>query len=177
MQQMNFLMNIDKLKNIVQSSHVNFLFGSGLSCPYLKTLASIETWLTEANKITDEKVRLLVQDNLFIRYVENVMKPCLQNQRIRKKELSIIETAYSDFLSIWNYIMSRRNSNLLNKQVNIFTTNIDPFVEEAAERLRIEFNNGFKGMINPVFREETFSFSPKREMGTAKKYRRETGLH
>lgn len=150
-------MNIDKLKNIIQSSHVNFLFGSGLSCPYLKTLTSIETWLTEANKITDEKVRLLVQDNLFIKYVEDVMKPCLSNQRIRKKELSIIETAYSNFLSIWNYIMSRRNSNLLNKQVNIFTTNIDPFVEEAAERLRIEFNNGFKGMINPVFREETFS--------------------
>lgn len=53
--------------------------------------------------------------------------------------------------------MSRRSSNLLNKQVNIFTTNIDPFVEEAAERLRIEFNNGFKGLQNPVFREESFS--------------------
>ncbi len=71
MQQKNFRVNIDKLKNIIQSSHVNFLFGSGLSCPYLKTLTSIETLLTEANKITDEKVRLLVQDNLFIKYVED----------------------------------------------------------------------------------------------------------
>jgi hypothetical protein len=150
-------MRIDKLKNIIQSSHINFLFGSGLSCPYLKTLNNIETWLTDTNKIKEEKLRLLIQDNLFIMYVEEVMKPCLPNNRVRREELSTIETAYNEFLSIWNYIMSRRNSNMLNKQVNIFTTNIDPFVEEAAERLRIEFNNGFKGMLNPIFREESFS--------------------
>lgn len=150
-------MNIDKLKNIIQSSHVNFLFGSGLSCPYLKTLTSIETWLTEANKIIDEKVRLLVQDNLFIKYVEDVMKPCIQEYRTSGDDLFLVQESYDEFLSNWNYIMSRRSSNLLNKQINIFTTNIDPFVEEAAERLRIEFNNGFKGLQTPIFREESFS--------------------
>lgn len=150
-------MKIDYLKNIIQSSYVNFLLGSGLSCPYLSTLANIETWLTEANQISDDKLRLLVQDNLFIKYVEVVMKPCLQEYRFLKEELSIVQDAYDDFLSNWNYIMSRRSSNLLNKQVNIFTTNIDPFVEEAAERLQIEFNNGFKGLLTPVFREESFS--------------------
>ncbi len=150
-------MRIDKLKNIIQSSHVNFLLGSGVSCPYLKTLASIETWLTATNGITNEKERLLVQDNLFIKYVEDVMKPCLPTYRTNEGSLLKIQNAYDDFLGIWNYIISRRNSNILNKQVNIFTTNIDPFVEEAAERVRIEFNNGFKGMQNPIFREESFS--------------------
>lgn len=150
-------MQIDKLKKIIQSSHINFLLGSGLSCPYLSTLASIETWLTEANQISDNRLRLLVQDNLFIKYVEDVMKPCLRDCRVTGEELSIVQDAYDAFLGNWNYIMSRRSSNLLNKQVNIFTTNIDPFVEEAAERLRIEFNNGFKGLQNPVFREESFS--------------------
>lgn len=150
-------MKIDKLKSIIQSSHINFLLGSGLSCPYLSPLANIETWLTEANQIEDDKVRLLVQDNLFIRYVEVVMKPCLCEYKIEGEKLNEVQDAYDNFLSNWNYIMSRRSSNLLNKQVNIFTTNIDPFVEEAAERLRIEFNNGFKGLQTPVFREETFS--------------------
>ncbi len=150
-------MRIDKLRNIIQSSHVNFLLGSGLSCPYLKTLASIETWLTDTNNIANEKERLLVQDNLFIKYVEDVMKPCLPKYRKEGDDLSAIRNAYDDFLGIWNYIISRRNSNILNKQVNIFTTNIDPFIEEAAERVRIEFNNGFKGMQNPIFREESFS--------------------
>lgn len=150
-------MQIDKLKNIIQSSHINFLLGSGLSCPYLSPLANIETWLTEANQIEDDEVRLLVQDNLFIRYVETVMKPCLGEYKVPGEDFDTVQDAYSNFLSNWNYIMSRRSSNLLNKQVNIFTTNIDPFVEEAAERLRIEFNNGFKGLQTPVFREESFS--------------------
>lgn len=150
-------MKIDKLKDIIQSSHINFLLGSGLSCPYLSPLASIETWLTEANQIEDDKLRLLVQDNLFIRYVETVMKPCLREHKVAGEDLYTVQDAYDKFLSNWNYIMSRRSSNLLNKQVNIFTTNIDPFVEEAAERLRIEFNNGFKGLQAPVFREESFS--------------------
>ena len=86
-------MRIDKLKNIIQSSHINFLFGSGLSCPYLKTLNNIEIWLTDTNKIKEEKLRLLIQDNLFIMYVEEVMKPCLRNNRVRREELSTIETA------------------------------------------------------------------------------------
>lgn len=150
-------MQIDKLKNIIQSSHINFLFGSGLSCPYLKTLTNIETWLTETNNITNEKERLLVQDNLFIKYVEDVMKPCLPKYRTNESSLLTIQEAYDDFLGIWNYIISRRNSNILNKQINIFTTNIDPFIGEAAERLRIEFNNGFKGIQNPIFREESFT--------------------
>lgn len=150
-------MKIDKLKSIIQSSHINFLLGSGLSCPYLSTLANIEDWLTKANQIEADKVRLLVQDNLFIRYVETVMKPCLCEHKVAGEDLYTVQDAYDKFLSNWNYIMSRRSSNLLNKQVNIFTTNIDPFVEEAAECLRIEFNNGFKGLQTPVFREESFS--------------------
>lgn len=150
-------MHIDKLKNLIQSTHINFLFGSGLSCPYLTTLTNIEIWLTESNKIADETLRYLIQDNLFIKYVEDVMKHCLLQYRTNKDSLTIVENAYENFLSIWNYVMSRRSSNLLNKQVNIFTTNIDPFVEEAAERLRIEFNNGFKGLLTPVLREESFS--------------------
>ena len=88
------------------------------------------------------------------------MKPCLPDSREgNKPDLNKVETAYRDFLRVWNYIMSRRGDNLLSKQVNIFTTNIDPLVEEAAEDLGIEFNNGFKGLIRPIFREETFSMT------------------
>ncbi len=153
-------MRLDKLKNIIQSSHINFLFGAGLSYPYLKTLGDIETWLTQCAGIEDEQVRQLIEDNLKISYVEGVMKPCLSDSREgNKPDLNKVETAYRDFLRIWNYIMSRRGDNLLSKQVNIFTTNIDPLVEEAAENLGIEFNNGFKGLIRPVFREETFSMT------------------
>lgn len=152
-------MTLDKLKNIIQSSHINFLFGAGLSLPYLKALGNIETWLTECATIENESVRKITKDNLKITYVEGVMKPCLDAISMDKKpeELEGVEAAYRDFLRIWNHIISRRGSTLLSKQVNIFTTNIDPLLEGVAEDLGIEFNNGFKGVMRPVFREEAFS--------------------
>lgn len=152
-------MTLDKLKNIIQSSHINFLFGAGLSYPYLKTLGDIETWLTQCSDIKDEKVRLLVEDNLKMAYVEGVMKPCLDaiSTDEKSEHLQMVESAYQDFLRNWNHIISRRGSSLLSKQVNIFTTNIDPLVEGVAEGLGVEFNNGFKGMMRPIFREEAFS--------------------
>ena len=152
-------MTLDKLKNIIQSSHINFLFGAGLSLPYLKALGNIETWLTECATIENESVRKITEDNLKITYVEGVMKPCLDAISMNKKpeELEGVEAAYRDFLRIWNHIISRRGSTLLSKQVNIFTTNIDPLLEGVAEDLGIEFNNGFKGVMRPVFREEAFS--------------------
>ena len=152
-------MTLDKLKNIIQSSHINFLFGAGLSRPYLTTLGNIETWLTECATIEDESVRKITEDNLKITYVEGVMKPCLDaiSMDEKPKELEGVENAYRDFLRIWNHIISRRGSSLLSKQVNIFTTNIDPIVEGVAEDLGVEFNNGFKGMMRPAFREEAFS--------------------
>lgn len=152
-------MTLDKLKNIIQSSHINFLFGAGLSLPYLKALGNIETWLTECATIENESARKITEDNLKITYVEGVMKPCLDAISMYKKpeELEGVEAAYRDFQRIWNHIISRRGSTLLSKQVNIFTTNIDPLLEGVAEDLGIEFNNGFKGVMRPVFREEAFS--------------------
>lgn len=153
-------LTLDKLKNIIQSSHINFLFGAGLSRPYLTTLGNIETWLTECATIGNDRVRQIIEDNLKISYVEGVMKPCLDDISMdekRKEDLLEVEAAYRDFLRNWNHIISRRGSTLLSKQVNIFTTNIDPLLEGVAEDLGIEFNNGFKGVMRPVFREEAFS--------------------
>lgn len=152
-------MQIEMLKNIVQSSNLNFLLGSGLSVPYLNTLSIIEDWLTKCAGIKDDKIRLLIEDNLKMVYVEDVMKPCLEENRTANVEaLNQVESSYKSFLRTWNYIVSRRGG-LLGKQINLFTTNIDPFVEEAAEALGVEFNNGFKGILKPVFREESFNTS------------------
>ena len=152
-------LTLDKLTNIIQSSHINFLFGAGLSRPYLTTLGGIETWLTECATIEDDRVRQITEDNLKITYVKGVMKPCIDaiSMDEKPKDLERVESAYRDFLKIWNHIISRRGSTLLSKQVNIFTTNIDPLLEGMAEDLGIEFNNGFKGVMRPVFREEAFS--------------------
>ena len=39
-------MTLEILRNFIQSSNINFLYGSGISRPYLATLGNIEKWLT-----------------------------------------------------------------------------------------------------------------------------------
>jgi len=149
-------MNIEKIKEIVQSCHINFMIGSGLSCPFLSSLGNVEQWLTELYqseyKGTAAKA---IEVNILAKYYEGVMWPCINTLKEEEKEHVI--TYYSTFLSLWNSIMARRHTPLLDKQINIFTTNIDNLLELAAEQVGIEFNMGFRGLQQPKFDENSFS--------------------
>lgn len=150
-------MDLKKLKNIVQSSHINFLLGSGLSRPYLSVLGQIETLLTEAEDIKDEKIKEIVKTSLYAHYFRSVMQPCFRVNTDKQKFYDEVFNNYSLFLSAWNEIIAKRNVGLLDKQINVFTTNIDNFVELAAETKGIEFNDGFKGHHKPIYREDSFT--------------------
>lgn len=155
------MMKVEKLKELIQSCNVNFLIGSGLSHPYLNTLGDIENWLTELSKVDDSPKKEIIRASIYAKYFVDVIKPNLQSE-IDEDMLgyyySVLEF-YSQFLILWNDIIVRRASRLHNKQINIFSTNIDLFVERAAEKVGIEFNDGFKGRINPVFDEGNFQKS------------------
>ena len=58
---------------------------------------------------------------------------------------------YRAFLSIWNDLMNKRNNRLVNKQVNLFTTNVDTLVERAALGHGVEINDGFQGSLEQLF--------------------------
>lgn len=150
---------IKKLKQLIQSSHVNFLYGSGLSCNYLSTLGNIEKLLTEVSESTiEEELKTIISVSLYATYVKTVMEPCLP-EKMKTKQLEYEGTfkEYARFLKALNSIMARRSVNLINKQVNLFTTNIDDFMEKAAEETKIELNDGFKGHLMPTFSEDSFS--------------------
>lgn len=150
---------LDQLRNVVQSSHINFLFGSGLSCPFLSTLNSIERLLTNAQQIKNDNLRKIVEASLFAEYFSSVMSPCIAENIVGEKKTNYdnVLSNYSGFLSIWNAIISHRSTALLDKTINIFTTNIDNLVETSAERLKLVFNDGFQGHLNPIFREDSFN--------------------
>lgn len=155
-------MRLDHLKNIIQSSHINFLFGSGLSQPYLSTLGNIETWLTEVEGLAEANTKNIIRTSLEALYFNSVMKPCLNTkistlQYEKNVHYNNVLNNYELFLSKWNEIIAKRNVGLLDKQINVFTTNIDNLVETAAEKVKVEFNDGFRGRITPIFREDTFS--------------------
>jgi hypothetical protein len=148
-------MEIEKLKNLIQSCNINFIIGSGLSRPYLSTLNNIEILLTELanNKEINNPIRQIIQASLYKKYFLEVMLPNLDSEIETNKteDFSDVLNNYKEFLLAINEILLNRYCRLHNKQVNIFTTNIDLFFERAIEETKVEFNDGFKGRMNPVY--------------------------
>ena len=152
-------MTIDVLKKYIQSSHINFLYGSGLSRPYLATLGNIEKWLTRLTETSgDQTCKQVFEASLYKAYCDGVI---LKNNFPFCYDSDLLETkkAYTNFFLVCNELMNKRNSQLLNKQVNLFTTNIDLLVEEAMANSGIEINDGFRGTIKPVYNESNFQIS------------------
>lgn len=152
-------MTLDVLRNFIQSSNINFLYGSGISRPYLETLGHIETWLTKLTTIPDhEDYKLVMEASLYKAYCDGVI---LKNNFLKQSDLNLEETqkAYSEFFQVCNELMNKRNSQILNKQINLFTTNIDLLAEKTMSNSGIELNDGFRGTIEPVYNESNFQIS------------------
>src|SRR5579872_2286475 len=132
-----------RIKNLIQDCNVNFLFGSGLSYPYLKLLGNIEALLTqlEASDV-DKNKKSLIRLSIYKRYFDDVIKGNLGVLEKDPRALEVLN-CYCGFLTVLNSILLRRKSTILGKEANIFTTNIDVFVEKALEESSLEFNDGF----------------------------------
>jgi len=147
-------MDIDKLKNIVQDCNINFLFGSGMSAPYLSVLGSIEVLLTAANNIKNdnenENNKKIIKASLYKLYFDGVIE---KNTKILEDDTSTqdLMQSYKGFFEIFNRIILERRNTLLSKQINVFTTNIDICLEKALEDKGFEYNDGFSGNFNPKF--------------------------
>ena len=144
---------LTELKETIQDCNINFLVGSGLSRPFLNTLGNIETLLTELDmlELADEPEKLkTVKASLYKKYYDGVIE---KNLLAIKNDSSADEVLdnYKEFLRCINILLLKRKTTLLNKQANIFTTNIDVFFEKALEDASLEFNDGFKGRFNPSF--------------------------
>lgn len=77
----------------------------------------------------------------------------------KSSELKQTYKAYKDFLRIINQVLYERRSNTVNKQVNLFTTNIDIFFEKVIEDLDLQFNDGFNGVFRKQFHLSNFKKS------------------
>jgi hypothetical protein len=150
---------LERLKDVIQDCNLNFLLGSGLSSPYLRTLGSIEILLThvEQSTLTDAEKQIL-RCSLYKLYFDDVMA---KNLAILKSEQAPTDNmqAYNGFLRTLNSILLRRRSSLLGKEVNLFTTNIDIFLEKAIEEIGLELNDGFNGRFKPLFSLSNFNKS------------------
>jgi len=147
--------NINKkeLKEIIQSGHINLLIGSGCSLNYLLTLLDIET------RMNNEETREVAQKDYYKQIFKSkaVLDETLETNEECKKELNKTKINYDNYLSFWANTISKRSLHIVNKQVNIFTTNFDMFIEDSCERLGLIYNDGFAGQINPKFSVSNFN--------------------
>ena len=144
-------MTEDDLKETVQDCNLNFLLGSGLSCPFLTTLGNLESLLTQVEESTAEaRQKAIVKASLYHHYFNSVIS---KNIQILESAPSAEEVSaqYELFLSRLNSILLKRKSTILSKEVNLFTTNIDIFLDRALEDLNLEYNDGFNGRFEPTF--------------------------
>jgi len=151
-------MDYDKFKKIVESCHLNFLIGSGVSRNYFATLGNIEDLLTAIAKMTSSKSKNILETSVKKHYFDkaiagnqfiNDVKKITDDELV--KELDHTKTNYQEFLVALNIILLRRRSNIISRQVNLFTTNMDLFLDYTLERINLEYNDGFSGKLNPVF--------------------------
>lgn len=136
-----------ELKEIIQSGHINLLIGSGCSLEYLSTLQDIE------NRMNVEATKRQAQKDYYelIKKSKAVLDESLETDSDEKDKLTKTKQSYDSFLGFWANTISSRSLHIVNKQVNIFTTNFDMFMEDSCERLGIPYNDGFAGQINPTF--------------------------
>jgi hypothetical protein len=164
---------IETFKNIIQDCNISFLIGSGLSVPFMGTLGGIETWLTglEENKEISNELKQYIKASLYKSYFDVAMKDNVDildfifgedscwSLSSKSSELKQTYKAYKDFLRIINQVLYERRSNTVNKQVNLFTTNIDVFFEKVIEDLDLQFNDGFNGVFRKQFHLSNFKKS------------------
>lgn len=138
--------NTQEISEVIQSSNINFLFGAGVSTPFLPLLGNIEKMLNSAKNTAEREIQ-------YKKYFNGVMLPnktVLDGSNRTSDYLETIQ-AYDIFFLTMSEILLQRKSTILSKQANIFTTNIDILLEMSLERLLIEYNDGFSGKFNPTF--------------------------
>jgi|SRR5690554_437725 len=165
---------INEIKKVIESSHFNFLIGSGASRPFLDVLNDLEgniTFLSEyEDKKLDEHINLLrasvyleylnkcLFGNLFfnVEDASDYIRTCSESKKGKADEFENVKESYNTFISNINKLMNMRDIQLLSKQVNVFTTNVDVFFEESLEQNNSSFNDGFQGRKHLKFDSSNF---------------------
>ncbi len=156
-----------RLIDRIQDSNINFLFGSGMSAGYLEILGNIENLLTELDKevFTEQKQKDLIRASILNKYFKGVIEKninILDYSSLEPEEVLLIRwtlDSYKNFFKTINQLISLRRNKLLSKQVNIFTTNIDVFLERAIEQVGLESNDGFGKGFKPKYDLSNFKKS------------------
>jgi hypothetical protein len=124
---------ITTLQKAVQSSNINFLFGSGCSSPAIKTLGNIESEIEKKDKSGDPDGALKLLKKFLTPFFDSMIR--IKTKSLDDDDKKVIEN-YSNFIKLISQILYERKSSILHKQVTVFTTNYDLYFELAFQSHR-----------------------------------------
>lgn len=146
------------LERYIQSSHLNFLFGSGASMPAIELAGTVEQEIDQhlAASENDEANKKALT---FIEELE-YQHGFLPSAYTEGDDTDVTLQNYHRFLSSVDRILFERKNILLPRQANVFTTNYDEFFEVAASLVpSLLLNDGFNrrvGSSNFEYASELF---------------------
>jgi len=129
------------LQKATQSANLNFIIGSGCSCPAISTLGNIEKRI---QRLIDKGKPDKADRKLF-----GYLKPFIKSVEMLKnnpdEDHAHVLERYKSFLGLISKVLFERKNNIISKQATIFSTNYDLFIEKASESFlgSLKLNDGF----------------------------------
>lgn len=163
-------MENEKILKIIESSHFNFLIGSGASRNYLETLGNIEDLLTSLDrdfgsskneywfKVLDTSIKYWYFDKCIRGNLKLIDDKFILSEN-KQNDFTATNQIYITLLQTLNILLLKRRNKLLPKEVNIFTTNMDIFLDINLDKLGLEFNDGFNGKFDKSFNTTNYQKS------------------
>jgi len=148
----------EMLFKLFQSTRLNILLGSGASMPAISVAGDLEQEVQALFDCNDDDgaTKKLYE---FLTYINTCTSQLVEKSSNPNNER--VQSSYKELFRKIEQILNERRTNILAKQVNIFTTNYDLFIEDAIEALdSLTLNDGFnrKPSLSGKFKFSTNSF-------------------
>lgn len=147
--------DIKQLRYFAMTKRLNFLIGSGTSVPAIPLMSFFKS-----KDISDEEANDLLSDK-----VKEVSKKVLEDISTANNEENIkaVFKRYSEFIKVILQLLYHANSRQVTKNINIFTTNYDLFIEKSLDELMkyesFVFNDGSNGYFNRILDSANYNKS------------------
>ena len=147
--------DIKQLRYFAMTKRLNFLIGSGTSVPAIPLMSFFK-----GEDISDEKANNSLSDK-----VKDVSKKVLEDISKDSEEeiIKAVLKRYSEFIKVILQLLYHANSRQVTKNINIFTTNYDLFIEKSLDELMkyesFVFNDGSNGYFNRILDSANYNKS------------------
>jgi len=142
---------LKQIRGLAITKQLNFLLGSGVSVPAIPLMG----WFKDSE---DESA-----NDQLLEHVQMISRELISKEygEFSEHNISSVLKNYQDFVESIVSTMNLSNSRQVSKNVNIFTTNYDLFIEKSIDlvlkKYKLVFNDGSSGYFNRYLESSNFN--------------------